>query len=225
MRCRGTAAKPSLLAGGHSLIPMLNLRLIAPGRLIDVEPAHGAAVHRRRVRTAAHRRADDAQHDPAFACRRGELPDHDRGLPRTSPIIRSATAARSAATFATTTPPSRCRSSSPCSAATMIARSARWHAHHCRRKVFQGAVRDRSRRRRDAGRGARSADAGRPWLLLPRGEPALRRSRADRRRLPADHPLRRLPGRAHRLSQRGRQRAPGRRRGSRDRGQAGFGRR
>lgn len=28
--------KAKLLAGGHSLIPMLNLRLIAPGRLIDV---------------------------------------------------------------------------------------------------------------------------------------------------------------------------------------------
>lgn len=29
-------SKAKLLAGGHSLIPMLNLRLIAPGRLIDV---------------------------------------------------------------------------------------------------------------------------------------------------------------------------------------------
>ncbi len=30
------AGKAKLLAGGHSLIPMLNLRLLAPGRLIDV---------------------------------------------------------------------------------------------------------------------------------------------------------------------------------------------
>jgi len=30
------AGKAKLLAGGHSLIPMLNLRLVAPGRLIDV---------------------------------------------------------------------------------------------------------------------------------------------------------------------------------------------
>jgi carbon-monoxide dehydrogenase medium subunit len=29
-------SKAKLLAGGHSLVPMLNLRLIAPGRLIDV---------------------------------------------------------------------------------------------------------------------------------------------------------------------------------------------
>src|SRR6202030_3912506 len=39
----GSTAK--LLAGGYSLIPMLNLRLIKPSRLIDESPLAGLADH------------------------------------------------------------------------------------------------------------------------------------------------------------------------------------
>ena len=37
--------KAKLLAGGHSLIPQLNLRQISPGRLDRRRPADGAAIH------------------------------------------------------------------------------------------------------------------------------------------------------------------------------------
>ncbi len=50
-----------LLAGGHSLIPMMKLRLAAPAVLIDIA-GHSAARHDRRGRRTHHdRRADQAR--------------------------------------------------------------------------------------------------------------------------------------------------------------------
>ena len=57
------AAHPGakLLAGGHSLMPLLKLRLAAPPALVDIGRDPGAARHLASGRRDPHRRADDAR--------------------------------------------------------------------------------------------------------------------------------------------------------------------
>ena len=49
-----------LIAGGHSLLPLMKLRLSEPRRLIDIARIPGAARHPRDGRQDRDRRRDDA---------------------------------------------------------------------------------------------------------------------------------------------------------------------
>ena len=78
-----------VLAGGHSLIPMMKLRLAQPEVLIDINGDQGAALHRADRRRAAHRRARQARRPARVAGGRRALHDParrragDRGPDRT----------------------------------------------------------------------------------------------------------------------------------------------
>jgi aerobic carbon-monoxide dehydrogenase medium subunit len=64
------AAEPRLLAGGQSLVPMLNLRYVFPGTLIDINELHelaGIDVQAGRVRIGALTRQRKIEIDPALA--------------------------------------------------------------------------------------------------------------------------------------------------------------
>ena len=88
-----------ILAGGQSLIPVLNFRLAQPALLVDLErTAASPASAPRRGRRPAHRRDDPAARgSSAIAARRASARRCSPRRCRTSPIRRSATAARSAA--------------------------------------------------------------------------------------------------------------------------------
>ena len=58
-----TARTPSVLAGGHSLLPMMKLRLAAPELLIDIGRLGRAAVRAGRRRRGRDRRGHPAHHD------------------------------------------------------------------------------------------------------------------------------------------------------------------
>ncbi len=83
-----------LLAGGQSLVPMLNFRLLQPTRLVDINAIPGLA---------------EIQPTPDGGVRIGALTRHrtveTSGRWRTLPPWRSATAAPSAAASATAIPP------------------------------------------------------------------------------------------------------------------------
>ena len=91
-----------VLAGGHSLLPLMKLRLAAPTLLVDLRKVPGLRGRRARERRLADRR-DDPPRRPAGQRR----PRHRRasGVAR-SPTSRSATAARSAARSPTAIPAS-----------------------------------------------------------------------------------------------------------------------
>ena len=94
-----------LLAGGHSLLPLMKLRFAAPSMLVDLRNVAGAVGHRAR-RTATSRIGALTRH--------AELQSSDLGLrrrrrPSRSPTSRCATAARSAARSRTATRRPTCR--------------------------------------------------------------------------------------------------------------------
>ena len=98
-----------LLAGGHSLIPLLKLRLAAPAALIDIGRVAELQGHHGERGHPAHRCADDARRAGALGRR---APRRRPRLPRprrSSAIRRCATAARSAATSRTPIPRPICR--------------------------------------------------------------------------------------------------------------------
>ena len=72
--------RAKVLAGGQSLIPLLNLRVLKTGRLIDIGRL-GAEIRQARRRRNPHRRAHDAQcgHERRACAYR--LSNHCRGLP------------------------------------------------------------------------------------------------------------------------------------------------
>ena len=90
-----------LLAGGHSLLPLMKLRLAAPSLLVDLRKLPGLHGVQPRERRLADRRDDDSLRARALA-ELGIL----RGPPARSPTPRSATGARSAARWRTAIPPS-----------------------------------------------------------------------------------------------------------------------
>ena len=101
-----------VLAGGHSLLPLMKLRLAAPTLLVDLRKVPGLRGVGARERRLADRR-DDPPRRPAGQRR----PRHRRARRRrSSPTSRSATAARSAARSPTATRPPTCRRS--CSPST-----------------------------------------------------------------------------------------------------------
>ncbi len=93
-----------LLAGGHSLLPLMKLRLAAPTLLVDLRKVPGLS-------GIQHNGGDDDRRDDAPP-RRGERPAARRWPRRRrprSPTSRCATAARSAARSPTATRPPTCR--------------------------------------------------------------------------------------------------------------------
>ena len=156
--------KAKLLAGGHSLIPQLNLRAISPGRLIDIGRLDRAAVHHRRLWPAPHRRLDHPQHDLSVGGRRQRLPDHDRGLsarrqsfdPQPWNARRQSLPQRSGLRAAAGDRAARRKHARAQRALPAYDRGG---------PVLQGAVRDRLGARRDAGRDPRSS-AARPATAM-----------------------------------------------------------
>ena len=92
-----------LLAGGHSLLPLMKLRLAAPSLLVDlrrVPGLHGIQRENGSWRIGAMTRHADLQDTPELGVARGRRPG--------SPTSRCATAGRSAARSRTATPPPTC---------------------------------------------------------------------------------------------------------------------
>ena len=105
----GEAAK--VIAGGQSLVPMLNLRALHPARADRHQPACPASItHQPGGRSAQGRRSGASQGGARVG---GGRKTRRRlmalGVSLSSPTGRSATGARCAATSATTTPRRRCR--------------------------------------------------------------------------------------------------------------------
>ena len=96
-----------LLAGGHSLLPLMKLRLAAPALLIDLRRVPGLHGVQRENGSCPHR-GDDHARDGR---RRSRPRARGAGRRRRSPTRRSATAARSAARWRTATRPPTCRPS------------------------------------------------------------------------------------------------------------------
>ena len=93
-----------LLAGGHSLLPLMKLRLAAPTLLVDLRRVPGLSGIQRGERDRPDRR-DDA---PPRASRPRRSWGSPRRRRRRSPTSRCATAARSAARSRTATRPPTC---------------------------------------------------------------------------------------------------------------------
>ena len=109
-RCATGGEDAKLLAGGHSLIPLMKLRLAAPALLVDLGGVPGLTGHRARQRRLADRR-DDPPRRRWCASATSAWPRWWRAR---SPTRRSATAGRSAARSPTATrPPTSRRSCSP----------------------------------------------------------------------------------------------------------------
>ena len=67
-----------VVAGGHSLLPMMKLRLARPEWLIDINDLAELDLHRRGRRRAADRRADPARRAAGVRRRRPAVPDRAR---------------------------------------------------------------------------------------------------------------------------------------------------
>ena len=94
-----------LLAGGHSLIPLMKLRFAAPSLLVDLKNVPDLAGH-----PEGRDRLADRRHDPPRrGGARGRASACWRARPARSPTRRSATAARSAARWPTATRRRTCR--------------------------------------------------------------------------------------------------------------------
>ena len=92
-----------LLAGGHSLLPMMKLRFAQPGHLIDLGKIAELQGHPRGGRHDPHRRDDHRERADLVEAAAGQVPAAGRGRAARSPIRRCATRARSAATSRTAT--------------------------------------------------------------------------------------------------------------------------
>ena len=106
-RSHGDDAK--LLAGGHSLLPMMKLRLAAPEVLIDIGRAGRAGRDRGRRRRAGDRRGHPARRPGRRPSWSGPTRRCWPTPPRWSATRRSGTAARSAGRWRTPTRPPTCR--------------------------------------------------------------------------------------------------------------------
>ena len=101
----------SILAGGHSLLPLMKLRLAAPTRARRHRPGRRTEGHQRRRRRRADRRAHHPRGDRRLRRRARQLRRAGRGGGVRSAIPRSAIAAPSAAASPT---PIRPRICPPC---------------------------------------------------------------------------------------------------------------
>ena len=114
-----------VLAGGQSLVPLLNFRLASPDHLIDLRPHARAGLHASTRRRPADRSDDPPGHARGLAAGGRALAAAHRGARVSSPTRRSATAGRWAGRWLTPTRrpsfrwPSRCSTRpSTCARAT-----------------------------------------------------------------------------------------------------------
>ena len=127
----GDDAKP--LAGGQSLVPLMNLRLAAPAVLVDLNGVAELSYVARRGRHARDRR-DDAPPHRRRRTRSCAAPTRcSRTPPRRSAIPRSACAARSAAACRTPIPSRSCRAWPIALGAEFVIAGAGRPPHACRR--------------------------------------------------------------------------------------------
>ncbi len=113
-----------LLAGGHSLLPMMKLRFAQPGHLIDLGRIAELKGIREDGGTLAHRRDDDRERAHLVEARcRTSARCWSRARAR-SPIRRCATRARSAATSRTATRATTTRRSMLALGASFVLRGA-----------------------------------------------------------------------------------------------------
>ena len=77
-RCSGSAPRRAIIAGGHSLLPMMKLRLANPEHLIDINDLAELVLHPRAGRRDQDRRADPARRPAEVRAARRALP----ALPR-----------------------------------------------------------------------------------------------------------------------------------------------
>ena len=208
-----------VIAGGQSLVPMLNLRALHPGVLIDIKPSAGPRLHRPGGRAAQDRRAGAAQGGAGLGGRGRGLAADGRGLsvrfPRADPQsrhpLRQSLPQRPGVRDAGGGAGERCGD------------GAAEHGRHAHRRcggllhrhAFHGG-----RGQRASGRSPRAASAGRPGRRLSRGEPAQGRLRLRGRGRDAPGRGRRLHRRADCLRRRGRRAAPGARRRGRAHGRS-----
>ncbi len=92
-----------LLAGGHSLLPMMKLRFAQPSHLIDLGKVGGPAWHRAGGHRDPHRRDDHRARAAQLQAAGREAAAAGRGASADRRSRRCATRARSAATSATAT--------------------------------------------------------------------------------------------------------------------------
>ena len=139
-----------VLAGGHSLVPLMKLRLAAPTLLVDLRRVPGLTGHPARER---HGRVGAMTVAPR---RRGTAPELGlaaRWRRRRSPTSRSATAARSAARSPTATRPPTCRRCCSRSRAPWSSRGRGRRARDRGRRPVPGLPHDGGGGRRDRHRG------------------------------------------------------------------------
>ena len=128
-----------LLAGGHSLLPLMKLRLATPSVLIDVGRLSDLSYIRDdgdHIAIGALTRHRDVETRECCAAARAAA---GRRPPATSAIRRSATAARSAARSPTATRPPTCRPSSSRSGATLVVTGPGGERADRRRRVLHRA--------------------------------------------------------------------------------------
>ena len=159
------------LAGGHSLLPLMKLRLAQPRVLVDIGRHQRPVVHPRRRRPHRHRRADPPPR------RRDQRPARRAraaaGARRRSwsATRRCVTAARSAARSPTATRRPTCRPRCWRSAPPSSRRAPTGDPRDRGRRLLHRASSRRRWRRRDADRDPRAQGAGRR-LELPEVQPA-----------------------------------------------------
>ena len=171
-----------LLAGGHSLLPLMKLRLATPSVLVDVGRLARPLLHprrrRRRSRSAGSRRHHDVEHDAVAA--RARAAARGRGRRGRRPAGAPPRHARRLARARRSRRPT-------CPAVVLaLARHASWCAGAAVSAMiaaddfFQRLPRDRARARRDDHRGPRAQDRRRR-LGVREVQPA-RPGLGDRRR-------------------------------------------
>ena len=157
------AARPEarIIAGGHSLLPMMKLRLANPEHLIDINDLDRARLHPRGGRRDPDRRADAPRRPAQVRPARRALP----GVPRRREGDRRPGRAQPRHDRRLAVPGRRGRGPLARSArrlkAKVVIRGADGERVVAMERVPRRPVHDRGRRRRDAHRGPAAAPAGR----------------------------------------------------------------
>ena len=170
-----------VLAGGQSLIAMLNLRLVDPGVLIDIARIAGARRDPRSRRQDRGRRRGDAEQAAGLAGARAKSCRCWRRRCRSSATSRPATRARSAARSRTPIRARKFRCRSRCSKARWCCARAAARASLAAADFQLDMLTDRARARRTDHRGALSGRAH-ARRRVPRGGAPARRFRHHRGR-------------------------------------------
>ncbi len=180
-----------VLAGGQSLVPILNMRLASPAHLVDINAVAGLdGIAVGDERRAGRRARAPRRRSPAPMRRMPRSPSCGRP-PSTSPTLPSATAARPSARSRTPTRPVRCRRCWPSATASVEAVSASGTREIRWQDFFAGPLETTLRPEELAVAVRFAAMPARHPHGLPRVGPPARRLRPRRRRGRGDRGRRR----------------------------------